>query len=110
MLILAALLGCGVGYWAYLQLPPTDINLCVHRYGTTLLVQWSPEQTQNAGSAALRVDDGPLLPLTADQKASGQVEVKQTSDNMKIELTAQHWIRDSHGIVRFVSLSAREAR
>lgn len=107
VLILAALLGCGVGYWAYLQLPPTDINLRVYRYGTALLVQWIPEQTQNANQAAIRVDDGPLLPLTADQKANGRIEIKQTSDNMKIELTAQHWIRDSRGIVRFVSLPAR---
>ena len=110
VLIFAALLGCGVGYWAYLQLPPADINLRVHRYGTTLLVQWTPQQTHDASSAALRIDDGSALPLTADQKASGQVEIKQTSDNMKIELTAQHWIRDSRGIVRFVSLPARELR
>ena len=106
VLILAALLGSVVGYWAYLQLPPADINLRVHRYGTTLLVQWTPEQTQNASSAAIRVDDGLALPLTSAQMASGQIEIKQISDNMKIELIAQHWIRDSHGIIRFVSLSA----
>jgi hypothetical protein len=110
VLMFAALLGCAAGYLAYLQLPPTDINLRVHRYGTMLLVQWSPEQTQNAGYAAIRVDNGPSLPLTADQKASGQVEVKQTSGNMKIELTAQHWIRNSRGIVRFISLPGREPR
>ncbi len=110
VLIFAALLGCAVGYWAYLQLPPTDINLRVHRYGTMLLVQWPPEQIQSAGYAAVRVDNGSPLPLTADQKASGQIEIKQTSDNMKIELTAQHWMRNSRGIVRFISLPARETR
>jgi hypothetical protein len=109
ILILAALLGCGVGYWAYLQLPPADISLRVHRYGTTLLVQWTPEQTQNTGYAAIRIDDGLEMPLTADQKASGQVEIKQTSNNMKIELTIQHWIRDSRGIVRFINLPAQES-
>lgn len=103
-LMLAALLGCGVGYWAYLQLPPTEINLRVHKYGPTLLIQWTPEQTKSAGYAVLRIDDGSALPLTFQQKASGQMEVKQTSDNMKIELIAQHWIRDSRGIVRFISL------
>ncbi len=106
VLMLAALLGSAVGYWAYLQLPPADINLRVHRYGATLLLQWTPEQTQNASSAAIRVDDGLALPLTSAQKSNGQIEIKQISDNMKIELIAQHWIRDSHGIIRFVSLSA----
>ncbi|MBV9033900.1 MAG: hypothetical protein JO182_05350 [Acidobacteriaceae bacterium] len=103
-LMLAALLGCGVGYWAYLQLPPAEINLRVHKSGPILLVQWAPEQTQNAGYAVLRINNGSALPLTFQQKASGRMEVKQTSDDMKIELIAQHWVRDSRGIVRFISL------
>ncbi|MFL6462876.1 MAG: hypothetical protein ACJ73N_00510 [Bryobacteraceae bacterium] len=106
VLILAALLGCGVGYWAYLQLPPPEIDLQVHKYGPTLLIQWTPEQTQSSGYAAIRIDNGLAMPLTSQQKTSGQVELKQTSDNMKIELIAQHWIRDSRGIVRFISLPA----
>ncbi len=104
VLMLAALLGCGVGYWAYLQLLPADIDLRVHRYGSKLLVQWPPEQTRSAGYAAIRIDDGLALPLTSDQKTSGQIDIKQTSGNMKIELIAQHWIRDSRGIMRFISL------
>ena len=103
-LMLAALFGCGVGYWAYLQLPPAEINLRVHKSGPTLLVQWAPEQTQSAGYAVLRINNGSALPLTSQQKASGRMEVKQTSDDMKIELIAQHWVRDSRGIVRFISL------
>jgi hypothetical protein len=110
VLIFAALLGCGVGYWAYLQLPPAEIDLRVHKYGPTLLVQWTPEQTQSSGYAAIRIDDGLALPLTDEQKAHGQIAIKQTSDNMKIELIAQHWIRDSRGIVRFISLLTPESR
>jgi hypothetical protein len=104
VLVLAAMLGCGVGYWAYLQLPPAEIDLRIQKHGSNLLIQWPPEQTRSAQYAAIRIDNGGAMPLTDDQKASGQVDIKQTSGNMKIELIAQRWIRNSRGIMRFISL------
>jgi hypothetical protein len=43
------------------------------------------------------------VPLTSDQKDRGQFEVKTNGAEVKLELIAQHWLRDSRGIVRFVN-------
>jgi hypothetical protein len=42
------------------------------------------------------------MPLSTAEKSSGQTTVPDTGDNIKIELIAQHWMRDSRGFVRFV--------
>jgi hypothetical protein len=102
VLVLASLLGCAAGYWAYLQLPPARIVLHVQKLSSSLLVRWAPEQTRNAPFAAIRVDDQEPTPLTEEQRRSGQMEIKPQSRNPKIELIAQHWVRDSHGIVRYL--------
>ncbi len=102
VLLLAAVLGCGAGYLAYLQLPAAIIQMDVQRQRTTLIVFWPAKQTESASYSAIRVDDGPAVPLTEEQKASGHMEINSTSDNVKVELIAQHWIRDSRGIVRYV--------
>ncbi len=102
VLLLAAALGCAVGYWAYSQLPAATIALNVHAEPSTLLISWPAEQTRNAVYAALRVDDGQSVPLSPEEKATGEAEITLTSDNVKVELIAQHWMRDSRGIVRYV--------
>lgn len=102
VLLLAAALGCAVGYWAYSQLPSATIALNVHAEPSTLLISWPAEQTRNAVYAALRVDDGQSVALSPEEKASGEAEITLTSDNVKVELIAQHWMRDSRGIVRYV--------
>ena len=103
VLVIAALLGCAAGYWAYLQLPAAIIPVSVEKRPKSLLVSWPPEQTRSTAYAAIRVDDGQAVPLTSDQKDRGQFEVKTNEAEVKLELIAQHWLRDSRGIVRFVN-------
>ncbi|MBV9761130.1 MAG: hypothetical protein JO340_11250 [Acidobacteriaceae bacterium] len=102
VLFIAAALGCVVGYFIYLQLPPAVIPLNVEKNAAGLIVSWPPEQTRDAVYAALRVDDGDPVALSPEQKAVGQAAIHATGGNVKIELTAQHWMRDSRGILRYV--------
>jgi hypothetical protein len=102
VLFVAAALGCVVGYFIYLQLPPAVIPLNAQKRSPALIVSWPPEQTRDAVYAALRVDDGDPIPLSSQQKADGQAAIRSTSGNVKIELIAQHWMRDSRGILRYV--------
>jgi hypothetical protein len=103
VLLLAAVLGCCVGYWAYLQLPSAIIPLAVQRQQTTLLISWPPVQTQTSAYAAIRVDDGEAVALSSAEKIAGRAAIANSATDVKIELIAQHWLRDSRGIVRFVS-------
>ena len=103
LLLLAAGLGCALGYFAYLQLPSPYIELQAQKRSSGLLVQWPPVQTSGVEYAAVRVDDGPPQLLTDSQKESGVVEVPTRTNNTKVEIIAQHWIRDSRGIIRYVS-------
>jgi len=102
VLLLAAGLGCGVGYVAYLQLPSATIPLTITRQQSTLLVSWPAEQTRDAVSAAIRVNDGETTPLSVQQGAIGEALVPALTDSVKIELVAHHRLRDSRGIVRYV--------
>jgi hypothetical protein len=101
--LLIVVLGCAAGYWAYLQLPPATIPLNIRPQGSVLLVSWPPEQTRDAASAAIRIDDGPPVPLTEADKLAGQTIIKPNGSDVKVELIVQHWMRQSRGIVRFVS-------
>jgi hypothetical protein len=103
VLIVAALLGCAVGYWGYTQLPAPTIPLTVRPETSALLISWPPALTRNATYAALRIDDGDPIPLSLDQKSSGQITIPSKSTNVKIELVCQNWLRDSRGIVRYVA-------
>lgn len=102
VLLAAALLGCCVGYWAYLQLPSAVISLAVNKQENRLLISWSPAQTRTSSYAAIRVNGGELVALSTAEKIAGHTVVANTANDVKIELIAQHWLRDSHGIVRFV--------
>lgn len=103
VLLVAAVLGCAAGYWAYLQVPSATIRLSVRPSGSQLVISWPPQQTRGASSAAIRVNDGAPTPLSSAEKAAGQATVSASGDDVKIELTVQHWIRQSRGIVRFVT-------
>lgn len=102
VLLIAAVLGCCVGYWAYLQLPSAIIPLTVRAQQEKLLVSWPPVQTSTSAFAAIRVDDGEPLALSSTEKQAGQTSVASGADDVKIELIAQHWLRNSRGIVRFI--------
>ena len=56
---------------------------------------------RNAVYAAIRVNDATPLLLSPEEKAAGQVELGASPD-IKVELIARNWMRDSRGIVRFV--------
>jgi len=109
ILILAASLGCAVGYLAYLQLPAATIPLQLQVSASGLEILWPPSQTQDSAYAAIRVNDGEAIPLSERQKAAGEAVVPNSGDNVKIELVTQHWMRDSRGIVRFVRPAATTA-
>jgi len=102
VLFVAAAIGCGAGYWAYLQLPSATIPLYVQAQPAALLVSWPPEQTHDCIFAALRIDDEHEIPLSLLQRDAGQARIPASGNDVKIELIAQHWLRDSRGIVRFV--------
>lgn len=103
VLLIAAALGCAAGYWAYLQLPPARILLSVNPQGSQIVVSWPAEQTRGASYAAIRVNDGAPVPLSDEDKVAGKTTVKYSGSDIKIELIVQHWMRQSRGIVRFVS-------
>ncbi|MBV8809652.1 MAG: hypothetical protein JO033_13345 [Acidobacteriaceae bacterium] len=102
VLLMAALLGCCVGYWAYLQLPSAIIPLTVRAQPGTLVVSWPANETRGLGYAAIRIDDAKPVPLSPAEKYAGETAVPAKSDNIKVELIAHHWMRDSRGIVRFI--------
>ncbi|MFL6414215.1 MAG: hypothetical protein ACJ74Y_00890 [Bryobacteraceae bacterium] len=109
ILVFASLLGCAAGYWAYLQLPPPNISLRVEKLSSAVLVRWPPEQTRGSNLAAVRIDDGQAMPLTDQQKTSGQIQINPTSDNIKIELISHHALRDSRGIIRYLRTATADA-
>jgi hypothetical protein len=109
VLPLAALLGCAVGYWGYLQLPSPIIPLKARGLSRSVLVSWPPEDTRNAVYAAIRVNDATPLLLSSEEKAAGQVELGASPD-IKVELIARKWMRDSRGIVRFVKAQTVSGR
>ncbi len=102
VLVLAAVLGCVAGYWAYLQLPSPVIPVSVREQGTRLVVEWPSTQTDNVEYAALQVNDGQWVTLTSEQKANGRAVVDVPSGDLKIDILAKHFLRDSRGIVRYI--------
>ena len=102
VMILSAALGCCLGYWAYLQLPSSVIALDVRPEAAGLVLSWPPEQTRDSPYSAIRINDGEPVPLTAIAKMAGQSHIEASGDNVKVELIAQHWMRNSRGIVRYV--------
>jgi len=103
-LALSALLGCLVGYIAYLQLPSPVIPMDVRPVDQTIVVSWPPEETRNAVYAAIRLNDGAPVPLSAQEKKTGHVSLSAARD-FKVEIVARNWIRDSRGIVRYLHSS-----
>ncbi len=101
VLALAALLGCLAGYIAYLQLPAQVIPLDVQTVNHTIIVSWPANETKNAVYATIRLNDGAPVPLSAEERLSGQISLAAEKD-FKVELTARNWIRDCRGIVRYV--------
>ncbi|MGI9073383.1 MAG: hypothetical protein ACR2JB_19210 [Bryobacteraceae bacterium] len=101
-LLLAALLGCALGYWTYQRLSPSAIPLTVEPKPSTLLVSWPVDETQDSGFAVLKINDGNPMPLTPEQRAAGEAEISVAGDNLKVELIVQHRIGDARGIVRYV--------
>jgi hypothetical protein len=101
-LLLAALLGCALGYWTYQRLSPSPIPLTIEPKPSTLLVSWPVEQTRDSDFAVLKIDDGNPMPLTPEQRAAGEAEISVAGDNLKVELIVQHRIGDARGIVLYI--------
>ncbi|MBV9302581.1 MAG: hypothetical protein JOY62_03205 [Acidobacteriaceae bacterium] len=105
-LLVAAVLGCALGYGAYQLLSPSPIPLAVEARPSSLLVSWPASETQGSDFAALRIDDASAIALTPEEKSKGQAEINVARDNVKIELIVQHRMGDARGIVRFVKAQA----
>jgi hypothetical protein len=104
ILFFAAILGCAVGFWAYHELPAPVVPVSVHPEASGLVVTWPADETRQAAYAAIRVNDGAQQPLSADERSVGAARITPPSEsNVKVELIIQHWMRDSRGIVRYVS-------
>ena len=103
ILILAAVFGSAIGYWAYSRLPSATIPLHVDTQSSDLVITWSPAETRDSSYAALRIDNSDPQPLSDADKAAGKTQLKIPADNVKIELIARHWMRDSRGIVRYIN-------
>jgi hypothetical protein len=103
ILAIAALLGCLVGYVLYLQMPGAVIALEAHgqAQGQTITVSWPPEVTRNSVYASVRVNNSEPVPLSPEEKTLGRVEVNAAGD-VKVEVIAQNWMRDSRGIVHYL--------
>lgn len=102
ILVLAAVLGCMAGYWAYLQLPSPVIPVSVREQRGQLVVEWPSAQTENIDYAALQINDGQWISLSSSEKTAGRAVVTVPSGDVKIDLLAKHWLRDSRGIVRYI--------
>ncbi len=102
VLVLAAVLGCMVGYWAYLQLPSPVIPVSVREQRGQLVVEWPSAQTENVDYAALQINDGQWISLSSLEKSTGRALVTVPNGDLKIDLVAKHWLRDSRGIVRYI--------
>ncbi len=100
--MLAAVLGCLVGYWAYLQLPSPVIPVSVREQHGQLVVEWPSALTENVDYAALQINDGQWMALSSVEKTAGRAVVTVPSGDVKIDLLAKHWLRDSRGIVRYI--------
>ncbi len=103
ILFAAAALGCGVGYWAYRQLPSPIVPVTIQAANSSVVVTWPAEQTREAVYAAIRVNDGAQQPLSPEERNAGALRISSPGSNIKIELIVQHWLRDSRGIVRYLS-------
>lgn len=106
-LIVSVVLGWVLGYIAYLHITPGVIRLSVESRAEGFLLEWPPQQTQDASYAAVRINDGQPVPLSAEAKALGRTEIKTTNDNVKVELIVQSRIRTSHGVIRFIRPGAQ---
>jgi hypothetical protein len=98
---LAALLGCLVGYVGYLQLPAPVISIDIRPVDKKIIVSWPPEETRNADSASIRLNDGAPVALSPEEKKLGQVAISAAKD-FKVEVVAHNLIRDSRGIVLYL--------
>lgn len=104
ILVAAAVLGCIVGYWAYLQLPSPVIPVKVREQGAQLVVEWPSAQTGDVEYAALQINNGQWITLSPEQKSAGRATVTAPPGDVQIDLLAKHWLRDSRGIVRYIRI------
>ncbi len=106
ILLAAAGLGFAVGYFAYSRLTFTAISLTVEDHPPTLFVSWPADESRDADSASIRVNDGDPRPLTLEEKTGGQAEIKMTGTSVKVELITHSWFHEERGIVRYVRPAA----
>ncbi len=101
-IMIAVIIGLGAAFWFYKQLPEPLIQLTVEPQPSGIVVSWPPDETNDASRAYIRINNGPLLELPAQAKSSGRYQVEGSGDNLEFEVIAQHTLRDSRGMVRYI--------
>jgi hypothetical protein len=102
ILLVAVAAGFAIGYVAYSRLSFSAISLTVEDHPPVLFVSWPADDSRDADSASIRIDDGPPRPLTLQEKAGGQAQITLNGDSVKVEIVTHSWFHDSRGIVRYV--------
>jgi hypothetical protein len=100
--LLAILVLCGGFYLFYQQYFAPSVPLVVDDAVDKLLVSWPPDETRGGGEASIRLNGGPPIQLSMEEKVLGRAEVKTTGDDVRVELVVHHWYGDERGRARFV--------
>jgi hypothetical protein len=78
------------------------IPVSVREQTGRLIVEWPSALTEKVDYAALQVNDGQWVTLSPQEKTAGHAVVAAPPGDVKIDLLAKHWLRDSRGIVRYL--------
>jgi hypothetical protein len=103
ILILAAVLGCALGYFLYLQVPPPVISVRIEPHGTGYVVSWPADKTRRAEQILMRINDGEPLPVPAQDVSTGTTQIPATTARvLKVEIIARNPLGNSRGIAELV--------
>jgi len=87
-------------YWKY-GAPPLLLHAA--RQGNRLLVSWPGETGANSGELRIQsAGSTQTMELTARQMQTGGMTISASGSDVKIELTAHHWLHDERGLLRIL--------
>ncbi len=102
-LLIAAVLGCALGYFLYLQMPPRIIDVKIAPANPGYVVTWPNDQTRSAESLLIRINDSEPTPVSSADATAGQTRIPANDAAvLKVELIARHKMGDSRGIAELV--------
>lgn len=105
ILVAVALIGCGLGFLLYRQMPPIAVKVRIQPRNGSYVVTWPPEETRTSDAVLMRVNDGEPAAVPDADRDVGQTVVPpipSTVRVLKVEIIARHRLGDSRGIAEFV--------